>query len=126
MKLLTVRQGMTQTTLRYKTMLAVATCTTYLAVLTRRLAPLCKDFVMTGTAGSGIHIFLIADLQRLVHRMTLACTGFELLPIVMRFVAGIAAGNISVNFVAIVACQLGMFTREFLQLLDGTAVTNDT
>lgn len=81
---------------------------------------------MAGVAGSGVGVLGKLDLQRLMHRVAFAGAALELLPLIMGLVAGIAAGNKGVHFVAIVAGQLGMLAGKLLQLIKRTAVTGGT
>lgn len=57
-----------------------------------------------------------------MHGMAFAGAALELLPLVVGFVAGVAAGNVGVHFMAAVAGQLGMLAGKFLQLVERTAV----
>ena len=56
--------------------------------------------------------------------MAFAVTGFELLAIKVRFMAGIAGWNISMRSMAIVTRQLGMLAWEFLQLFERRTVAD--
>ena len=121
-----MRPGVTRTALRDVAMLVVAAYTIDLTMFTRCFGPLGIGLVMADAASPGIGVFCKLDLQWLMHGMTFAGTGLELLAFIMRLVTGVAAGNKSVRRMAIVTRQLGMLAGEFLQLFERTAVTAGT